>query len=337
MSVVYDWPSIKSENDESVTFINDMMGRVTRAMAPGAHFVEFLPFLKAIPSRFAKWKREAEEWHAHDSVIFERLFQDVRARITSGDDETSFSATLLKDADRHGLSLHENSWLAATMYVAAAETTAGTLSWWMLAMVLYPDVQKHGQAELDRVVGRDRLPSFSDIEHLPYIRGMVKESLRWRPVVPLVVPHRVIQDDWYEGHFIPKGTIVMANVWHLNRDPEAYGEDAEHFNPARYFGTPTGPAGVKEENHITYGYGRRICVGRHVANNSLFIDIAMMLWAMNIEKDLDSNGNPTPIDVDGCVDNGLVVNPVPFKCKITPRFPEVMTILEHEKELLGST
>jgi cytochrome P450 len=339
MSVVYDTPSIESEEDKSVSLVNNMMTRVACASAPGAHFVEFLPFLMAIPSRFAKWKREAEEWYAHDSVILERLFEDVRARVANGDERPSFSATLIKDASRHGLSLRENAWLAATMYGTGAESTAAVMSWWMLAMVLYPDVQKRAQAELDRVVGRDRLPSFADLEHLPYIRAMGKESLRWRPIAPIGFPHRLSQDDWYEGHFIPKGTLVVANVWYLNRNPEIYGEDAEHFNPERHLGTTNhvlGTADTKEDNHVTYGYGRRHCVGRYIANNSLFIDMAMMLWSMNIERHLDANGKPTPIDVDGDIDSGLVIKPVAFKCKITPRFPEVKTILEQETELLGA-
>ena len=194
---------------------------------------------------------------------------------------------------------------------AGAETTAGVMGWWMLAMIAYPETQKRAQAELDAVVGRDRLPSFADFEHLPYIRAMVKEALRWRPIDPVGLPHRSTQDDWYEGHFIPAGTIVIANVWHLNRDPEIYGADAAHFNPARHLdkegNVAPGPPDTKEESHVTYGFGRRLCVGRHVANNSLFIDMAIMLWALNIERTVDETGKPTPLDIDGCVEDGLVV------------------------------
>ena len=173
-------------------------------------------------------------------------------------------------------------------------------------MVTYPEVQKRAQAELDAVVGRSRTPTFADLPHLPYIRAMVKEALRWRPVDPVGLPHLSTEDDWYEGMFIPKGTIVIANVWHLNRDPELYGVDAEHFNPARFLDTPCPPE-TKEEGHVTYGFGRRVCLGKHVANNSLFIDLAVTLWACNIEPAKDARGNVIPIDVDGWVEDGLVV------------------------------
>ena len=121
-----------------------------------------------------------------------------------------------------------------SLSVAGAETTSGVLVWWMLAMVTNPGVQKCAQAELDAVVGRTRTPTFADFQHLPYIRATVKEALRWRHVLPIGIPHLSTEDDWYDGMFIPKGTIVMANVWDLNRDPELYGADAANFNPARF-------------------------------------------------------------------------------------------------------
>ena len=63
------------------------------------------------------------------------------------------------------------------------------MAWWLLAMLAYPDTQARAQAELDAVVGRARLPTFADYHSLPYIRAMVKEVLRWRPVGPLGIPH----------------------------------------------------------------------------------------------------------------------------------------------------
>src|SRR6267154_207906 len=194
---------------------------------------------------------------------------------------------------------------------AGAETTSGVLAWWMLAMVTYPDVQKRAQEELDAVVGRTRIPTFADLPHLPYIRAMVKEALRWRPVDPLGLPHLSTEDDWYNGMFIPKGSIMIANVWNLNRDPEIYGADAAQFNPGRFLNTKGEVTScapeTKEEGHVTYGFGRRVCVGKHVANNSLFFDFAMMLWACRIEPGKDERGNVIPIDVDGCIEDGLVV------------------------------
>lgn len=182
----------------------------------------------------------------------------------------------------------------------------------MLAMVAHPEVQARAQAELDAVVGRSRIPTFADRAHLPYINALVKEALRQRPVDPLGMPHVVTEDDWYDGMFIPKGTVCIANVWHLNRDPSIYGPDAHEFKPERHMEKNAerigdGSADLKEEGHFTYGFGRRICVGRHVANSSLFIDMAVILWAMRILPATDAKGKAIPVDLEGCVDGGLVV------------------------------
>jgi cytochrome P450 len=185
------------------------------------------------------------------------------------------------------------------------------LAWWTLAMIAYPETQARAQAELDAVVGRSRLPTFADYPFLPYIRAMVKEVLRWRTAAPLGLPHRSTEDDWYEGMFIPKGTVCLPNVWHINHDPETYGDNAAHFEPARYLDAngeiACGPSDAKEEGHVSYGFGRRLCVGRHAANNSLFINMAVLLWATKIERKKDALGQFLPLDVDGFEDRGLVV------------------------------
>ena len=80
-------------------------------------------------------------------------------------------------------------------------------------MVLSPDIQRKAQEELDKVVGFSRLPVYEDRENLPYINALCKEVLRWHPIIPLGVPHRVTEDDVFDGYFIPAGTLVLGNTW----------------------------------------------------------------------------------------------------------------------------
>ena len=179
------------------------------------------------------------------------------------------------------------------------------MAWWLLAMLAYPETQAHAQAELDTVVGRARLPTFADYAHLPYIRAMVKEVLRWRPVGPMGVPHVPTEDDWYEGMFIPKGTICIPNLWHMNRDPEFFGKSTEHFDPTRHLDANGDIAPSMSDGHFSYGFGRRVCVGRHMADNSLFLSMAVLLWANKIDRKKDASGRLLPLDLDGWVDVGL--------------------------------
>jgi cytochrome P450 len=185
------------------------------------------------------------------------------------------------------------------------------MSWWALAMIANPEVQKHAQAELDAVVGRSRVPTLSDVPNLPYIQAMVKEVLRWRPPLPFALPHRTTEDDWYNGMFIPKGTICLPNLWHCHHDPVFYGEDAAKFDPERFLDSGgkviLGPAEARDEGHSTFGFGKRVCTGKHLANDSLFIYIATTLWAANLERPCDHDGKDIPLDIHSFVDTGMVL------------------------------
>jgi len=179
----------------------------------------------------------------------------------------------------------------------------------MLAMITHPEIQKRAQDELDAVVGRSRAPTFAD--SLPYIQALVKESLRWRPPVPLGVPHTTTEDDWYEGMYIPKGTMCLVNLWQCHHDPASYGLDAASFNPERVLDEQgrliSGPAETRDDGHSSYGFGRRACMGRHAANEVLFIDMAMVLWAAKLEPTRDAGGEEVPLDMETPVDTGIVL------------------------------
>jgi cytochrome P450 len=160
-------------------------------------------------------------------------------------------------------------------------------------MLAYPAVQAQAQAELDEVVGRARPPTFADVPFLPYIRAMVKETLRWSPIAPLGVPHVLTADEWYEGKFIPKGTICLPNVRLLNSDTEVFGANAADFDPTRYLdekGQIKTLIEGREEGHMSFGFGRRVCPGRHVVEATLTIDLATLLWAMRFERPEGSKG-----------------------------------------------
>ena len=177
-------------------------------------------------------------------------------------------------------------------------------------MIAFPEVQRRAQAEIDSVVGRDRLPTFADAPRLLYVRAIIKEILRWRPTVPFGVPHAATEEDWYEGMYIPKGAICIPNAWHCNHDRAVFGSDADEFRPERHLDehgeSLPGPTETYHAGHITFGFGRRICVGKEMANDSLFIDTARILWAAKLERPRDENGKELPLDIETIVDAGVV-------------------------------
>ncbi|KAI0301926.1 cytochrome P450 [Multifurca ochricompacta] len=330
MSILYDYPPLTSAHDKAIEGIEVYNDRMTRATSPGQYLVELFPWMMLIPKRFAKWKREGLKHGDEHQELFQGLLNRVKVDLDEGGTRPSFCASLLQENDRDDLTEQEMAFLAGLMYSAGAETTSTTLIWWTLAMMAFPEVQRRAQAELDDVVGRSRLPTFDDAPHLPYVRAVVKEILRWRPVTPLGVAHAAKEDG---------GAICMGNVWHSNHDRAVFGDDADEFRPERYINEKgellTGPTEGNQDNHLTFGFGRRACPGKHLANDALFIDTARILWAINLERTRDENGNEMPLDTDSFEGSGVVIRPLPFDCRFTPRFPEVSSILAEERIQYG--
>ncbi|KAI0684340.1 cytochrome P450 [Earliella scabrosa] len=334
LTAVYGWPRISGKDKPVVDRIHAHTARIASAVVPGRYLVDILPIMKHLPTSIAKWKREGLQWHEAETKMFEEFNQGVSDRMAKGDSPTCFVASLVETEQRHGLTKKEAAWLAGIMFSAGAETTSASMMNFVLAMLLFPEAMRKAQRELDAVVGRDRAPTFEDRKNLPYIRAMVKEVLRWRPVGPLAVPRRATEDDWYEGYFIPKGTTVIPNVWGMNHDPEIF-PDFDNFRPERFLDESgkidIAPPDTHGMGHVTFGFGRRICVGLNFANQALFINFATLLWAMNISKAVDpATGREITPDPNALVDAGVVVGPAPFPCKMTPRFPEVKAVLERE-------
>ncbi|THG93114.1 hypothetical protein EW026_g8029, partial [Hermanssonia centrifuga] len=282
------------------------------------------------------------------------LVNDVEIKLNEdGKVEHCLTAKLIENEGKYGLDRKETAWLAGVMFAAGAETTAGTLCTFILAMTLHPDVQRRAHAELDSIVGRDRAPSFEDKQNLPYIDAVVKEVLRWRPSAPISIARRCTQDDWYEGYLIPKGmcsllqllpfglpdsvlqgTTIFENIWAISHNPELF-PDPEEFRPSRFLTEQVElsdnidsevQAGV--DKLFAFGCGRRICPGQHLAYNSLFIAISTLLWAFDIGQTTDYNGSPIVPERTAFFDTGLAIHPSPFKCQIKPRFSGLQEVVD---------
>jgi len=337
ISILYDYPTIVSDHDHTIEWIEEYNFRVGSTAVPGSNLVDTFPWIMHIPERFAKWKRDGLRQFNEDYAMFRGLLNRVRVDLANGVNRPSFCAALIQNTERNRLSEPEMSFLAGILYSAGAETTGTTLSWWALTMIAFSEVQRKAQAELDAVVGRGRLPTFSDAPRLPYLSAVIREVLRWRPSAPFGVSHASINDDWYEGMFIPKGTVCVPNIWNCNHDRAVFGEDADEFRPERHLDEHgellSGPVETNKAGHVTFGFGRRICVGKDLALEFLFISMARTLWAAKLEGARDENGRELPLDTDKLVDVGLVFRPAPYKCVVTPRFSGVASILAEEREL----
>lgn len=186
-----------------------------------------------------------------------------------------------------------------------------------MAMVLHPDVFRKLQVEMDSVVGDMRLPTFEDRPALSYLECVLKEMVRWNVPVPLGMPHRLMEDNTYRKFTIPAGSSVLVNIHSILQDCDKPNE----FIPERYINNNKLP----NPHTVIFGFGRRICPGRHFSEESLWLISAHMIATMDINKAIDENGDviTPPLEFT----TGFVSHPKPFKCSIRPRSEQAVTLI----------
>lgn len=153
----------------------------------------------------------------------------------------------------------------------------------------------------------------------------MQELLRWRPVSPAGVPHATKHEDSYMGFRIPAGSTVIPNFWAITRDESVFGADPDAFVPERWLDiNADGNGKLRSLPQTSFGFGRRSCPGRHVALNGLFVVVAHLLWAFDIEAVAGCE-----VDDTDWVD-GVLVKPRHFKAVFRPRGPWVRDVLLRE-------
>ncbi|CAA7262652.1 unnamed protein product [Cyclocybe aegerita] len=300
----------------------------TESGSAGANIVDFFPAMRHLPTwaPFASFKARALETRKAVEDMMEIPYEQVKADLKSGTAVPSYTSTLLdshRDDDGH-ISPEDEEDIkgsAGTLFAAAEDTTISSVHTFTLAMVLHPHEFKKAQEEIDLVVGKDRLPSLDDRASLPYLECVLKEVLRWNPMVPLGMPHRLMEDDFYRDFFIPAGSTVLANIYAIMRDCD----QPEVFRPQRYLddGELPDPFG------IVFGFGRRICPGRHLADANYWLIAASLIAAFDISKALDRDGNDLNTTYE--FSRGFVRHPQPFKCCIKPRSSNLPALISRAR------
>ncbi|KAL1598727.1 hypothetical protein SLS60_007868 [Paraconiothyrium brasiliense] len=229
----------------------------------------------------------------------------------------------------------ENNFLGA-LQQGAADTTASMILTSILYLAKHHWVQKKAQAELDRICGDGRMPTWRDFRDVPYINCIVKEALRIRPVVPSGIPVRASRDDYFDGYLIPKDSTVFCPAYNIQYNAEFY-PDPCTYNPDRYLDRPllatsyAGSPDYENRDHYSYGAGRRICVGMHLAERTQWRIIASLLWAYYIKPEVDEKGNELEVDTD-TYEDGLLICPKPFKVTFVPRGEKHVEVIKKDFE-----
>ncbi|KAE8422719.1 cytochrome P450 [Aspergillus pseudocaelatus] len=338
----------ESFDDPNVKEIYRVQDQFSEILEPGnTPPVDAFPWLQYLPSSLASWKQRAAEVYKGQHDLYHGLLNGTKRRIANAGYVNCFMDRLLSDEEKakHNLDDEHLAFLGGVMMEAGSDSTSSTLLSFILAMVKYPHVLKKLQAEIDAVCGDERSPTFEDMPSLPYVQACVLETMRWRPAVPAAFPHVLTQDDWYRGYFLPKGSMVIANVTAIHQNPNDY-EDPSQYMPERYYKNEHGlkPGRVADparRSVYTFGAGRRVCPGMHLGENSLRINMARLAWGFDFLPPLDSvTGKEAPreqiqVDVKSAYTDGVSSGPKDYKCRIVPRSRKHVEIMRKDLELAG--
>ncbi|KAI0437217.1 putative O-methylsterigmatocystin oxidoreductase [Xylaria telfairii] len=293
-----------------------------------SHFiVDDLPPLQYLPKWLQPGHRDAIEAAKEVADIKMDLWHRLEKQVEDGKAPHCFAREVYESRKAwyaKGLTEEQLAWLTGGLVEAGFETTATALNSLVLQLAANIRVQDAAHAELAQVVGPNRLPTFADLANLPYIRACVKEALRINPMLAPGIRHFTDTNVVYKNYVIPKGTVLLANTAFLHFDPKRF-ESPFEFKPERYLGHQlysseyAAMSDPYQRDHFTFSTGRRTCPGARLAENSLGIALAAILWAFDIRPPV-VDGTEAAIDLsENAYLDGLFTIPKPFAARFLPR------------------
>ena len=303
---------VVSLKDKVVETVFTIMDDMSRAVQPGQYFVDVLPILKKLPYFLRTWEHEVKRKLAWQWPFMKDFIDRTEIQMAKGIPNLGLIRSLVEQRKDMNAREREAKFLddkciayqAMTLMEAGSDTTAITLMNFVMAMVLNPGVMHKGQKAVDAAVDSNRLPTFEDLPKMPYINQIVKEVMRWRPIINMGIPHSNPEEEEFQGYRIPKDSIIVGNIWAMQQDPAHY-TDPEMFIPERHeaikhkstFESSMEPD-ANNRDHYIFGWGRRICPGLHLAEASVLLIAARLLWAFDIVPAKNVSGDDIPVSCD---------------------------------------
>lgn len=295
----------------------------------GMNICDFIPILRLIG--YKGLEKSMKKLQSTRDKYLQHLIDEIRMRRTSSSSKTakqwktegksSVIETFLslQDLEPEFLTDTVIKSVIMMMFVAGTETSAVTLEWAMALLLDHPEAMQKLKAEIDEHVGHGRLLNESDIAKLPYLRCVIKETLRLYPPAPLLLPHFSSGACTVGGFDIPQGTTLMVNAWAMHRDPKLW-EDSNEFKPERF------EAGLGEEEgfkYIPFGTGRRVCPGATMGLQIVSFALGALVQCFEWDK-----VGPAPEDMSHSRSGITLSKAKPLEALCCPR-RDLITLLHH--------
>ncbi|TFY67214.1 hypothetical protein EVJ58_g1763 [Rhodofomes roseus] len=304
MRVTYGY-TVTGEDDPMITMQFATMDNFSLASEPGVWMVDFIPQLRYLPQWMpgSSFLRTAERFRQIEHEACWAPYLWCKQRVQEGSAEKSLVASALSQFEGKMDYEEETAlvWAATSGLGGGLDTNMSTIFTFLLAMLRHPRIQAKAQAEIDSVVGSDRLPSIADRPSLPYVRSIIAEVYRWHPAAPQGLPHALRQDNIYKDYLLPKSSIVIPNIWRMLRDPELFPQPDE-FRPERF---ENRDSEMRKVTDVLFGFGRRACPGSQFAEGSIFAIVATILATCSIIPKVDEQGQPIIPDIE--YTSGIIV------------------------------
>uniref|UniRef100_A0A182YW75 Cytochrome P450 n=1 Tax=Biomphalaria glabrata TaxID=6526 RepID=A0A182YW75_BIOGL len=223
-------------------------------------YKRLLRTMDGLYGEFKLWIEESRNRDPRDNFIAAYLTERT-TRVRQGHTTTLDEINLLK--------------VVSDLFIAGSETTSATIVWFILYMLNYPDVQRKIFHEIDQHVEKGRAPTLRDKPKLTYVVASILETQRLSSISPVSIVRTCPKDVHIKGFTVPRGSLVVPNLDSVLFDKTIWGQDAKLFRPERFI-DEQGRLKVPEE-FVPFGIGRRVCLGRVMANTELFLYISRMV------------------------------------------------------------
>ncbi|TBU45963.1 cytochrome P450 [Dichomitus squalens] len=316
------------ETESVLKQMNDLAHFAADVLGDKYQIFDILPFLASVPKSVPVIGPKIKLGKQWKNNLHSIAATTVRLTQESQKQETvSVMSNVYKAQGAAADGDEQSKMIAVTMNAGGMLASESATLTFLLAMAQHPDVQKRAQAQVDSVCG-NRLPTMADRPHLPYVDAVLSEVLRWVSIAP-VIAREVTEDDHYDGFLIPKGATIMANNYAISRDAEVF-PDPESFVPARFL-DESGQKLRQDVLHpmeFAFGFGRRTCPGRYLADALLFSHFAHILKVFDVALPSESEKAKRAADAELKVkSNGAACRLESVYVTLAPRSAEATVLI----------